>query len=84
MNPKVQKLRAEREKNAARIERLRERNKVLDADILSLENEDIIGMVREHGLSPEMLFKLLKAMKTNPLPPLPETYQEPEELYHEE
>ena len=48
MNPKVHKLRAEREKNAARIERLRERNKVLDADILSLENEDIIGMVRDN------------------------------------
>ena len=84
MNPKVKKLKAEREKNCAKIERLLARNKAIDADILSLENEDIIDMVREHGLTPDMLADLLRAMKDNPLPPLPVNPQEPEDVHYEE
>lgn len=41
---------------------------ILDADIISIENTDIIGMVREVGLTPDMLFELIKASKKNPMP----------------
>ena len=36
MNPKVVKLREEREKNAAKIASLQERNKKIDADIIKI------------------------------------------------
>ena len=68
MNPKVVKLREEREKNVAKISSLQARNKKIDADIISIENTDIIGMVREFGLSPDMLFELIKATKKTPVP----------------
>lgn len=67
MNPKVIKLKEEREKNCEKISSLQARNKKIDADILSIENTDIIGMVRECGLSPDMLSELLSAMKKSPL-----------------
>lgn len=76
MNPKVVKLREEREKNVAKIASLQERNKKIDVTIIKIENSDIIGMVREFGLSPDMLFELIKATKKNPLPmddPMKET-----------
>ena len=47
MNPKVIKLREEREKNSEKIASLQARNKKIDADIIAIENTDIIGMVRE-------------------------------------
>ena len=53
MNPKVIKLREEREKNSEKIASLQARNKKIDADIIAIENTDIIGMVREHGISPD-------------------------------
>lgn len=68
MNPKVVKLREEREKNVAKIASLQERNKKIDVDIIRIENTDIIGMVREYGLSPDMLFELITASKKNPIP----------------
>lgn len=37
MNPKVVKLRDEREKNVAKIASLQERNKKIDADIIRIE-----------------------------------------------
>ena len=46
MNPKVVKLKEEREKNCSKIASLQARNKKIDADILSIENTDIVGMVR--------------------------------------
>ena len=67
MNPKVVKLREEREKNVAKIASLQERNKKIDVDIIRIENTDIIGMVREYGLSPDMLFELITAAKKNPI-----------------
>lgn len=68
MNPKVVKLREEREKNAAKIALLQERNKKIDADIIKIENSDILGMVHEFGLSPDALYELIVASKKNPLP----------------
>lgn len=68
MNPKVVKLKDEREKNCSKIASLQARNKKIDADILSIENTDIIGMVREYGFSPDELMELIKAAKKNPIP----------------
>ena len=68
MNPKVIKLKEEREKNCSKIASLQARNKKIDADILSIENTDIIGMVREYGFSPDELMELIKASKKNPIP----------------
>ena len=68
MNPKVVKLKEEREKNCSKIASLQARNKKIDADILAIENTDIIGMVREYGFSPDELMELIKASKKNPIP----------------
>lgn len=68
MNPKVIKLKDERDKNCSKIASLQARNKKIDADILAIENTDIIGMVREYGFSPDELMELIKASKKNPIP----------------
>ena len=68
MNPKVVKLREECEKNAAKIALLQERNKKIDADIIKIENSEILGMTHEFGLSPDMLYELILASKKNPMP----------------
>ena len=68
MNPRVAKLREEREKNTAKIASLQERNKKIDADIVRIENTDILGMVREYGIAPDDLFALITAAKKNPIP----------------
>lgn len=67
MNPKVVKLKEERAKNCEKISSLQARNKKIDADILSIENTDIIGMVREVGLPPDALAEFLAALKRNPV-----------------
>lgn len=67
MNPKVVKLKEERAKNCEKISSLQARNKKIDADILYIENTDIIGMVREVGLSPDALAEFLAALKRNPV-----------------
>jgi hypothetical protein len=59
MNPKIEKLKAERAKNAEKIGTLQERNRKLSDQIVKLENTDIVGMVREHDMTPEQLFELL-------------------------
>ena len=79
MNPKVVKLREEREKNVEKIASLQARNKKIDAEVIKLENSDILGMVHEFGLSPDALYELILASKKNPLPmsnPINETEEE--------
>lgn len=61
MNPKIPRLRAEREKNTVRITKLQARNKILDKQITELENTDIIGLVRTRGFSLEEFEELLGA-----------------------
>ena len=79
MNPKVVKLREEREKNVEKIASLQARNKKIDAEVIKIENSDILGMVHEFGLSPDALYELILAAKKNPLPvsnPINETEEE--------
>lgn len=70
MNQKIQKLKAERAKNDAKISALQARNQEIDSTVEELENLDIIGMVRRCGITPEMLAQFIKDMKKNPLPVL--------------
>lgn len=73
MNPRVVKLREEREKNVAKIASLQARNKKIDAEIIKIENSDILGMVHEFGLSPDALYELIVAAKKNPIPSVSQT-----------
>jgi D-alanyl-D-alanine carboxypeptidase len=68
MNTKISKLQAERKKNLSKISELQARNKKIDGQISELENTDIVGLVRENGLTPEMLAQIIKAMQKKPLP----------------
>ena len=68
MNPKIKKLRAEKEKNLRRIADMTARNTEIDAQVTELENLDIIGMVRDNEITPEMLAEILRRAKTMPLP----------------
>lgn len=60
MNPKIQKLRNELDKNLDKIRKLEARNTELKQQIRELEDVDIIGMVRAMGLSTEELAKLIR------------------------
>lgn len=51
MNPKIMKLRGELEKNKGKISDLQGRNRELEKQIRELEDTDIIGMVRENGMT---------------------------------
>lgn len=63
MNPKINKLRAEVEKNNSKIATLQAKNKALEKQIRELENTDIIGMVREQGMTIEEFAELFQTMK---------------------
>lgn len=72
MNPKINKLRTELEKNNGKIAALQAKNKELEKQIRELENLDIVGMVREQGLTMEQFAELFQQMKgTTPKIPTP-------------
>lgn len=60
MNPKISKLKAEKEKNLKKIADMNARNEEIDRQVTELENLDIIELVRECRITPEELAKLLK------------------------
>ena len=76
MNPKIEKLKAEKEKNLRRIDALNARNEEIDAKIMELENTDIVGMVRENGITSEALAELICALKNNIMPKEDEKHDE--------
>ena len=84
MNPKLEKLRLERDKVAGKISSLSARLKALDEQILKLENTDIIGIVRENGLTIEQLAELMEMLEQKPTAGLPEEYRRTEEFEDEE
>ena len=63
MNPKIKKIDAEYEKNAAKITELQARQRELEKQRLELENLDIIGMVRSMGLTPDQLAALIQRVR---------------------
>lgn len=69
MNPKIEKLRTERAKILEKLNRLQSRREALDEKITELENLEIIGVVREVGMSPEELVAFLhRNPAQSPLP----------------
>ncbi len=84
MNRKVVKLRAERRKNDEKIADLQSRNKEIDRLIVELENTDIIGLVRENALTPDMLAELIHSMKKDPAPALYGNYNRMEDSHDPE
>lgn len=62
MNPKIQKLRTELERNMEKIAKLQSRNDELQKQIRELEDLDIIGMVRSQGMSAEEVYALLQQL----------------------
>jgi len=61
LNPKINKLRAELEKNNEKMEKLQARNAELQQQLQEAENMEILGMVRACGMTVEEIVKLLKA-----------------------
>lgn len=68
INPKLQKLRSELEKNEKKIESLQNRNKELRQQITALENTTIIGMVRDGGWTIDEVAQLLQHIKEQNTP----------------
>ena len=68
MNPKIMKLRGELEKNKSKISDLQGRNRELEKQIRELEDTDIIGMVRENGMTMEQFAELFSRMQAAPAP----------------
>ena len=79
MNPRIEKMKEERDKIARRIESLTARLKALDDQILKLENTDIIGIVRENGLTLDQLAELMELLDKNPTASIPDDFEETEE-----
>ena len=68
INPKLQKLRSELEKNEKKIESLQNRNKELRQQITAQENTTIIGMVRDGGWTIDEVAQLLQHIKEQNTP----------------
>lgn len=71
MNPKIPKLRAALAKNRARTAKLQAVGRELERHLKELEDTDIVGMVREEGLTLEQFAELFQRMKDSPLPSVP-------------
>ena len=82
MSDKIERLKAEQEKNREKIERLQERNKEIANQVTELENLRILGLVKEQKLTLKQLAELFQEMKNNPVIPFQE--EDKEETYHEE
>ena len=67
MNPKIQKLKSEKEKLLTKKASIEERCNEIDAQVMELENLDIIGTVREMGITPDQLAELLKKLMETPI-----------------
>ena len=76
MNPKIKKIDNEYEKNAAKITELQARQRELEKQRLELENLDIIGIVRNMGLTPDQLAALIQGAR-------PTDMEKKEETDHE-
>lgn len=66
MNPKIKKIDAEYEKNAAKIAELLARQKELEKQRTEVENLDIVGLARSLGVTPDELAAIIQKAKENP------------------
>ena len=83
MNPKISRLRAEREKNNGKIAALQTRNREIDSQIMELENTDIIGLARATGMSMEELAQFLTQLKRGGAPFITPCTKEDTDYVHE-
>lgn len=67
MNPKIEKIKAEYSKNAAKIAELQARQRELTRQRTELENTDILELVHSHNLNIEQLAALIRTAKVDPL-----------------
>lgn len=84
MNPKISRLRVEREKNNGKIAALQTRNREIDSQIMELENTDIIGLARATGMSMEELAQFLTQLKRGGAPFITPNTKEDTDYVHEE
>lgn len=84
MNPKISRLRAEREKNNGKIAALQTCNREIDSQIMELENTDIIGLARATGMSMEELAQFLTQLKRGGAPFITPNTKEDTDYVHEE
>ena len=66
MNPKIKKINAESDKNAAKIAELQARQNELVRQRTELENSDILELVHSHDLDITRLAALIRTMNTDP------------------
>lgn len=66
MNPKIKKINAEYDKNAAKIAELQARQKELVRQRTELENNDILELVHSHNLDITQLAALIRNINTDP------------------
>lgn len=74
MNPRIEKLKAERDKLYEKDVAYQARIKQLDEQIMKLENTDIVGIVRENGLTIDELAELLTLLEEKPNAALPDKF----------
>lgn len=79
MNPRIGKLKAERDKLIEKDTAYQARIKVLDEQIMKLENTDIVGIVRENGLTIDELAELMELLEKQPNAAIPEKFVNVEE-----
>lgn len=68
MNPKIDRINAEIEKQQAKIAEGQNRVRELERQRTELENADIIGLVRAIDATPEELAALLRSLKSKGVP----------------
>lgn len=65
MNPKLKKIDAEYDKNAAKIAELQARQRELDRQRTDIKNNDILELVHEHHLDYAALSALIQKLDTS-------------------
>ena len=79
MNPRITKLKEERDKLFEKATAYQARIKAIEEQIMKLENTDIVGIVRETGVTIDELAELLALLEKQPNAVLPEKYMNMEE-----
>jgi len=79
MNPRIIKLKEERDKLFEKATAYQARIKAIDEQIMKLENTDIVGIVRETGVTIDELAEILALLEKQPNAPLPEKFTNMEE-----
>ena len=79
MNPRIAKLKEERDKLFEKATAYQARIKAIDEQIMKLENTDIVGIVRETGVTIDELAELLALLEKQPNAVIPEKYMNMEE-----